>query len=318
MSQSSDSSSSSSSSEDSSISSISESSEEAGLFWASQQQRGVSINQEPSENIQINLSSSLDDNALSPIQKRLHQQRNPTPPRLSSSADEGSFFSFGTDTIPLLKNFKDKKKEKREKKKAKKRKEKKKEEQEERVRTAFIPERGTALANRLKYYENLTTYASMTTSDDLGLHKPPEHVLPAGAFVLNPWLSPGDGKQQHSIITIFSIWNTMMGTSLLALPWGFTQSGFACGLATVLVIGILCCYSCLLIVKCSKGYDDFMDVTKLYLGKIGVSASFVSSVLVLTGAVIAFDILMSDSLETNIHGIIKYTGSSYKADWLKW
>ena len=88
----------------------------------------------------------------------------------------------------------------------------------------------------------------------------------------------------------------MMGSSLLALPWGFYQSGLAMGFTTVLVIGLLSFYSCYLIVKNSKGYDDLMDVASIYLGRFGVAVCFLSSVLVLVGAIVAFDILMSDSL----------------------
>jgi solute carrier family 38 (sodium-coupled neutral amino acid transporter), member 9 len=88
----------------------------------------------------------------------------------------------------------------------------------------------------------------------------------------------------------------MMGSSLLALPWGFSQSGLTVGAVTVFVIGILSFYSCYLIVKNSKGYEDLMDVAAIHLGKPGVLLCFISSTLVLVGGIIAFDILMSDSL----------------------
>ncbi len=110
----------------------------------------------------------------------------------------------------------------------------------------------------------------------------------------------------------------MMGSSLLALPWGFSQSGIVAGLVTTLVVGeenfsiiilfsfepcliliyagVLCWYSCMLIVKVGSEYDDFLDVARKYLGKGGVWLSFASSVVVLIGALIAYDILMSHSL----------------------
>ena len=36
-------------------------------------------------------------------------------------------------------------------------------------------------------------------------------------------------RKQKSVVTIFAIWNTMMGTSMLAMPYGFNQAGFTMG-----------------------------------------------------------------------------------------
>ena len=40
-----------------------------------------------------------------------------------------------------------------------------------------------------------------------------------------------------------SIWNTMMGTSLLAVPWAIEQSGLATGLTIVFVMTIISFYT---------------------------------------------------------------------------
>ncbi|VDO77102.1 unnamed protein product [Haemonchus placei] len=58
----------------------------------------------------------------------------------------------------------------------------------------------------------------------------------------------GDGKQS-SFVTIFSIWNTMMGVSLLSMPWGLYQAGFAFGLFILLFMCLLCLYTSYLVVK---------------------------------------------------------------------
>lgn len=47
----------------------------------------------------------------------------------------------------------------------------------------------------------------------------------------------------------------MMGSSLLAIPWGFSQAGYLAGLGTVFVVGCVCYYTSLLIVKHGTGYD---------------------------------------------------------------
>ena len=51
----------------------------------------------------------------------------------------------------------------------------------------------------------------------------PDHVfVPGELFSILPFDDFKDEQgKQGSIVTIFSIWNTMMGTSLLAMPVGF-------------------------------------------------------------------------------------------------
>lgn len=49
---------------------------------------------------------------------------------------------------------------------------------------------------------------------------PPPHVLPSSLYVVSR-----AGSNQGSLATILSIVNTMMGSTLVALPWGFAQSG---------------------------------------------------------------------------------------------
>ncbi len=46
----------------------------------------------------------------------------------------------------------------------------------------------------------------------------PSHVIPASMFVL----ASGNGKQS-SLVTVLSLWNTMMGTSILTMPWALAQ-----------------------------------------------------------------------------------------------
>lgn len=49
----------------------------------------------------------------------------------------------------------------------------------------------------------------------------PDHVVPSATFMIVPVTSPD--HKQGSLITIFSIWNTMVGASLLTLPWAFSE-----------------------------------------------------------------------------------------------
>ncbi|KAL6049282.1 Sodium-coupled neutral amino acid transporter 9 [Balamuthia mandrillaris] len=176
------------------------------------------------------------------------------------------------------------------------------------LRKPFTPPRGSELDHKLRYYDSLMKH-SKSNSGELGepsfgfSYELPPHIIPSELFVSSLSGPAEKGKYQSSLTTIFSIWNTMMGSSLLALPWGFSESGFLLGLLTIFGIGFLCFYSCYLIVKNGQGYDDFIDLAKKYLGRAGTVVGFTSSVLVLVGALIAFDILMSDSLYENVNSI---------------
>lgn len=64
-------------------------------------------------------------------------------------------------------------------------------------------------------------------------------------------------NKQSSIMTIFSVWNTMMGSGLLALPWGFSEAGIFGGIAIVILVGLLAWYTCWLVVKYGMKYDEF-------------------------------------------------------------
>ncbi len=45
-----------------------------------------------------------------------------------------------------------------------------------------------------------------------------------------------------------AIWNTMMGTSLLAVPWAIEHSGFATGLSIIFAMTIMAYYTAFIII----------------------------------------------------------------------
>jgi amino acid permease len=47
--------------------------------------------------------------------------------------------------------------------------------------------------------------------------------------LLNRWIEPSRGKH-GSLTTIFSVWNAMVGTGMLTIPWAYSNSGFVLGL----------------------------------------------------------------------------------------
>ena len=50
------------------------------------------------------------------------------------------------------------------------------------------------------------------------------------------------------MVTIMAIWNTMMGSSLLAVPWAIKSSGLAMGFGIVVLMTIISYYTAYIII----------------------------------------------------------------------
>ncbi|KAM4809025.1 neutral amino acid transporter 9 [Rhinophrynus dorsalis] len=153
-------------------------------------------------------------------------------------------------------------------------------------------------------------YSKLSTPSDRALVAP-HHVLPAPEeiYVYSPLgtalkIDGLDGSEKNSsIVTIFMIWNTMMGTSILSIPWGIKQAGFTTGVIILVVMGLLTLYCCYRVVK-SRGAIpsidtsswEFPDVCQYYFGSFGQWSSLLFSLMSLIGAMIVYWVLMSNFL----------------------
>ncbi|XP_072920542.1 neutral amino acid transporter 9 [Hemitrygon akajei] len=166
-----------------------------------------------------------------------------------------------------------------------------------------ITAKASAMNSRIQYYSKLTaTHKTLV---------PPHHVIPAEGeiYVYSPLGSAlqfessvdGFGKNP-SIVTIFSIWNTMMGTSILSLPWALKEAGFTFGIILIIAMNILMLYSCYRVVKSRQTVPidtsswEFPDVCKYYFGSFGQWSSLLFSLISLFGAMIVYWVLMSNFL----------------------
>ncbi|XP_034232968.1 sodium-coupled neutral amino acid transporter 9 homolog isoform X2 [Thrips palmi] len=121
--------------------------------------------------------------------------------------------------------------------------------------------------------------------------------------VFVPYLSqaaPEAGKQS-SIVTIFAVWNTIMGTSLLAIPWGLERAGLGGGLLLVLGMGALCLYTTWRLLSVHRlhgsGFDaEVPDLCRKLLGRWAELLARAFSLVVLMGAIVVYWILMSNFL----------------------
>ncbi|KAH3693263.1 hypothetical protein DPMN_192667 [Dreissena polymorpha] len=150
----------------------------------------------------------------------------------------------------------------------------------------------SAVISRYKYYSRLAP--SGDTSFTM-----PDHVVP-DVFLISTVKE--EGGSQPSWVTVFSLWNTMMGTSLLSMPWAINQAGFATGVSLLLLMGALMLYTSYRILDSVKGIKmtgdvlEFSDVCRYYLGRWGEWAAWSSSLLTLLGGMIVYWILLSNFL----------------------
>ncbi|PSN44983.1 hypothetical protein C0J52_05476 [Blattella germanica] len=152
--------------------------------------------------------------------------------------------------------------------------------------------------NRFQYYSKLRTYAL----DDSALIIP-DHVVPFTYFV--PYLSgaqPSEDGKQGSLVTIFAVWNTIMGSSLLTMPWGVEHAGLLMGITTIVLMGGLCLYTTHKILQVQMQHGggnldwEVAELATLLLGRWAGYIAKLFSLLVLLGAVIVYWVLMSNFL----------------------
>jgi len=151
----------------------------------------------------------------------------------------------------------------------------------------------------------------------------PDHVLPASFFsVVIPGIHlPGtdrdsqdpnsDGKCS-SFVTILSIWNTMMGTSLLSIPWAVGKTGLLMALMIGGVMAIISCFTALEIVEVHTALErlspenkipEFAQLCGRLLGRKWELAAGIASLGAITGAVIVYWVLMSNFLFLTVNWI---------------
>nr|XP_022911007.1 sodium-coupled neutral amino acid transporter 9 homolog [Onthophagus taurus] len=119
-------------------------------------------------------------------------------------------------------------------------------------------------------------------------------------------------KTQNSLVTIFAIWNTIMGSSLLAMAWGFERSGLISGIILHIIISGICLYTAQLVLNIGKNYGAIGKITEVpelcreLLGKWAEVVARIFSLIVLVGANIVYWILMSNFLYNFVEFLYEY------------
>ncbi|XP_045467069.1 sodium-coupled neutral amino acid transporter 9 homolog isoform X2 [Harmonia axyridis] len=120
-------------------------------------------------------------------------------------------------------------------------------------------------------------------------------------------------KKNSSVVTIFAVWNTMLGSSLLAISWGIEKTGLFPGIILNFLIGAICLYTAYLLLRVNEKHSvigercEVPELCRMLLGRWAEVLAKVFSMIVLFGANIVYWILMSNflyNLVYSIHGFI--------------
>lgn len=103
---------------------------------------------------------------------------------------------------------------------------------------------------------------------------------------------PGAGQQAGSAGIIFTLWNTMMGSTLLVMPYTFQQAGWLLAMVLSILCAIISHYTCALILRYAQGMmadpsAEFADLAHAHFGEVGRLLAFLTGNVVVLGAAVA-------------------------------
>jgi sodium-coupled neutral amino acid transporter 9 len=102
---------------------------------------------------------------------------------------------------------------------------------------------------------------------------------------------------QSRVATVASLVNTMMGTTIVAIPYGLSQSGMGSGLLIIAVLGACSCYTALILARAaSSPGEEFSATVAKYMGVRVQLVAWAISLAIIAGAAIVYHILMQETL----------------------
>jgi hypothetical protein len=107
-------------------------------------------------------------------------------------------------------------------------------------------------------------------------------------------------ETNSSLVTIFAIWNTTVGTSLLSMSWGIEKTGLFPAVLINILIAAICLYTTYTLLKVNEKHGvigqagEVCDLCKALIGQWAEILAKIFSLVVLIGANIVYWILMSN------------------------
>ncbi|XP_039267165.2 sodium-coupled neutral amino acid transporter 9 homolog isoform X1 [Styela clava] len=175
----------------------------------------------------------------------------------------------------------------------------------------------------LSSQENTPLLSGRSDSTDSGTYSSIENAIEVDPKYMDeesflPSTENSEPTKQGTLVTIFAVWSSMMGTSLLAMPWAFQQAGMIQGIVIQLLLAALSAYTAVLVLKSSKKFADpvtgsipeFAVVCQKLFGKFGTIITTQCSAILFAGALIVYWILMSELLYNSVNSIHYFSARS--------
>jgi hypothetical protein len=163
---------------------------------------------------------------------------------------------------------------------------------------------GHSQYNRLKYYSALRTgYQQLGSKEDF--LRIPKHVIDPILYVIYaPFAQMEPGQKQSSLTTIFTCWNTMIGSGIVALPWTFSNSGFLLGIVICIVSLLVSYRTCILMIRTAGNDKEYFDTLFKYWGRWAYYIGIFSTLLIMFAAVCSYFVILSQMLYPIILALI--------------
>lgn len=118
---------------------------------------------------------------------------------------------------------------------------------------------------RMRYYMSIKGKGEFSET----FIKPPAHWLNENLFVINQGFGDEEKKEKKnsSFITILSVWNTMIGSSIMSFPYCAKNAGIIPTMVLSIIYCLICFYTCQVIVKTGGNDRDYSDTVHRYFGK---------------------------------------------------
>ena len=111
-------------------------------------------------------------------------------------------------------------------------------------------------------------------------------------------------KKVNSIQTIFSIWNTMIGSTLVSIPYNVYCAGIIPTIVIGLLLGFICYFTCYIIVKLGGKEEEYANIVYNYFdygfgkkyAKIGKMLQITFNLMINIGATMIYFIIINQNL----------------------
>ena len=101
----------------------------------------------------------------------------------------------------------------------------------------------------------------------------------------------------------------MVGSTMVALPWAYSQSGIVLGILISFVSFLVSFYTCALIIMTAKGDTDYVFTLKKYFGMKGWYIGLIGPTILIFGAITAYFVIIVQSLYPLLVVLLKVCGA---------